>query len=136
MMQLEMWLYGPLARYAGEASRGSYAQLDWEMPSGTRMRDLIERLELPLAEKGITFINGDLTDMPGLGADLERELQDGDRVALFHLKALWPFQNRFGAATSPELLKAMKQRGLFRHASYEEAPAAENEGGDRVEVIE
>jgi hypothetical protein len=31
------------------------------------MRDLVERLTLPLQEKGITFVNGDLTDMPGDG---------------------------------------------------------------------
>ncbi len=121
-MRLNIWLYGPLARFAGEASRGSYAELDWEMPPGTRMRDLIERLQLPPEEKGITFVNGDLTDMPGLGADLDRELQDGDRVAIFHLKAMWPFQYRMGAATSPELLEAMKQRGLLHHASYQETP--------------
>ncbi len=128
-MRLEIWLYGPLARYAGEASRGSYAQLDWEMPGGTKMRDLVERLGLPLTEKGITFVNGDLTDMPGLGADLERELQEGDRVAIFHLKAMWPFQYRFGAATSPDLMEAMKQRGLMRHASYRESPSGDDKGG-------
>ncbi len=93
------------------------------------MRDLIERLGLPLTEKGITFVNGDLTDMPGLGADLERELQEGDRVAIFHLKAMWPFQYRFGAATSPELMEAMKQRGLMRHASYGGSPSEDDKGG-------
>ena len=128
-MRLEIWLYGPLACYAGEANRGSYAQLDWEMPCGTKMRDLIERLGLPLTEKGITFVNGDLTDMPGMGADLERELQERDRVAIFHLKTMWPFQYRFGAATSPELMEAMKQRGLMHHASYNESPALDDKGG-------
>lgn len=128
-MRLEIWLYGPLARYAGEASRGSYAQLDWEVPSGTKMRDLVERLGLPLAEKGITFVNGDLTDMPGVGADLERELQERDRVAIFHLKAMWPFQYRDGVATSPELMDAMKQRGLMHHASNQQAPDGDDKGG-------
>jgi hypothetical protein len=120
-MHIEIWLYGPLARYAGAADHGSYAQLLWEMPCGAKMRDLVERLALPLPEKGITFVNGDLTDMPGVGADLERDLQEGDRVAIFHLKAMWPFQYRFGAATSPELMEAMKQRGLLHHAQYKEA---------------
>lgn len=128
-MRLEIWLYGPLARYAGEASQGSYARLDWEMPVGSRMKGLVERLGLPPSEKGITFINGDLTDMPGLGADLERELREGDRVAIFHLKAMWPFQYRMGAATSPELMEAMKQHGLMHHASYKEAPLVEEKGG-------
>ncbi len=128
-MRIEIWLYGPLAQYAGEASRGSYAQLHWEIPAGTQMRDLVERLGLPLAEKGITFINGDLTDMPGLGVDLVRELKEGDRVAIFHLKAMWPCQYRLGAATSPELLEAMRQRGLL-HSAYKEPPAIEEKGGD------
>lgn len=126
-MRIEIWLYGPLARYGGDADRGSYAQLNWEMPAGAKMRNLVERLELPLPEKGITFVNGDLTDMPGVGADLDRELCEGDRVAIFHLKAMWPFQYRFGAATSPELMEAMKQRGLLHHASYKET--AEEKGG-------
>ncbi len=128
-MRLEIWLYGPLANYAGPASQGSYARLDWEIPPGTRMRDLLARLTLPLNEKGITFINGDLTDMPGMGVDLERELQEGDRVAIFHLKAMWPCQYRLGAATSPELLEAMRQRGLL-HSAYKESPVTGEKGGD------
>ncbi len=129
-MRLDIWLYGPLARYAGEASRGSYAQLNWEMPQGTTMRDLMERLGLPLAEKGMTFINGDLTGMPGLSVELPRELHEGDRVAIFHLKAMWPCQYRLGAATSPELLEAMKQHGLLHHASYQESRNPDDKGGD------
>ena len=77
------------------------------------MRDLIEQLGLPLEKKGITFINAQLTDMPGLAADLKRELQDGDRIGLFHEQSMWPFQYRFGASTSPELTEAMH----LRHSS-------------------
>ncbi len=97
------------------------------------MRDLVERLELPLSEKGITFVNGDLTDMPGMGVDLARELKEGDRVAIFHLKAMWPCQYRLGAATSPELLEAMKQRGLLRHASYQ-GSTERDEKGEEAQV--
>ncbi len=84
------------------------------------MSDLLERLEMPLEKKGITFINGQLTDMPGLAADLERELQDGDRVAFFHERSMWPFQYRCGASTGSELEEAMKKRGFLHHSSYQE----------------
>jgi hypothetical protein len=33
------------------------AQLNLELTEGTKMRDLIERLGMPLEKKGITFIN-------------------------------------------------------------------------------
>lgn len=117
MIKLEVWLYGPLAQYAPEKNASSHAQLQLELPEGTKMRDLLERLGIPLEKKGITFINAQLTDMPGLGADLERELQDGDRIGLFHERSMWPFQYRFGASASPELNEAMTQRGFLRHSS-------------------
>lgn len=39
--------------------------------------------------------------MPGLAADLDLELADGDRVGIFHTKSMWPVQYRFGAAVTP-----------------------------------
>ena len=120
MIKLEVWLYGPLAQYAREQSAGSYAQLHLELPEGAKMRDLIEQLGLPLEKKGITFINAQLTDMPGLGADLERELQDEDRIAFFHERSMWPFQYRFGASTGSELQDEMKKRGFLHHSAYQE----------------
>jgi len=115
MITVEVWLYGPLSQYAGELSQGSYAQLDLKMPQGAKMRDLLKRLGIPLEEKGITFVNAQLTDLPGMGADLDHELHDGDRVGLFHKVSMWPFQYRFGANTSPELMEAMRRRGFLRH---------------------
>ena len=115
MIKVEVWMYGPLAKYAPDNSQPGYAQLNLEMPEGARMRDLVERIGLPLEEKGITIVNGQLTDMPGLAADLELELQESDRVAFFHERSMWPFQYRFGADTSPELLAAMQKRGFLRH---------------------
>jgi len=115
-MQVEVWLYGPLARYGGKARRSGYACLHLELPAGARMKELLERLGIPEEEKGITFVNGQLTDLPGLGADLERELADGDRVGLFHTRSMWPFQYRFGAAMSPELQEALERRGGLHHS--------------------
>ncbi len=119
MIKIELWLYGPLARYGGPASQGSHARLDMELPAGSTLRDLVAQLELPLEEKGITFINRQLSDMPGLAADLERELADGDRVAIFHTKSMWPFQYRHEAATSRELQQAMDRRQVGLRHSYD-----------------
>jgi len=80
--------------------------------------DLLEHLGLPTEERGITFINGDLSAMPGLQPDLDRPLEDGDRVAFFHLKSMWPYQYRDGAALAPGLAQAMaEEKGLFHHRS-------------------
>ena len=120
MIKLEVWLYGPMAKYVHGENAGSYAQLQLELPEGATMCDLIEQLGIPPEKKGITFINAQLTDMPGLGADLERELQDGDRIGLFHERSMWPFQYRFGANTGSELTEAMQKRGFLHHSSYQE----------------
>jgi hypothetical protein len=119
MIEIELWLYGPLSRYGGEANQGSHAQLQLELPAGTTMAALLARLGLPLEEKGITFINRQLSDMPGLQADLERQLGDGDRVAIFHTKSMWPFQYRHDAATSSELKEALRRKDTGLHHSYQ-----------------
>ena len=65
---VKVWLYGDLKKYGGQAAELAHSRLDLELAAGTRMRDLLAQLGMPLEEKGITFINGDLTDMPGLQA--------------------------------------------------------------------
>lgn len=112
----EVWLYGPLARYGGEAAGKGYANLQLNLPAGSRMRNLLECLTLPTEERGVTFINGNLSAMPGLQPDLDHFLQDGDRVAFFHLKSMWPHQYRDGAAQTPDMARAMaKEKKRFRH---------------------
>ncbi len=119
MITVEVWLYGPMVRYAGDQSRGSHAHLFLEFPEGSRMADLLDRLGLPLEEKGITFINAQLTDMPGLAADLNWELRQNDRVAFFHRRSMWPFQYRHGASLSPQLQEALNssEGGALHHSS-------------------
>jgi hypothetical protein len=112
---LEVWLYGPLAQYGGQAASKTHAILRPEMPAGSRVRDLLAYLEMPTKERGITFINGDLSAMPGLQPDLDQNLQDGDRVAFFHLKSMWPAQYRHGAALAPGLSQAMEKEGRPFH---------------------
>ena len=104
---VEVWLYGPLARYGGEAARKSHACLHLDLPAGSLMRNLLACLALPTEKRGITFINGNLSAMPGLQPDVDHPLEDGDRVAFFHLKSMWPYQYRDGAALAPNLARAM-----------------------------
>jgi hypothetical protein len=110
-IHLDIWLYGPLARYAGKASQGSYAHLDVEMPAGSTGEDLMRHLEIPAVERGITFVNGNLAALPGLEADLDLVLHDGDRVGISHRKSMWPMQYRFGAQLTPQLEETFRRRG-------------------------
>jgi hypothetical protein len=120
---VDVWLYGPLARYGGEAARKAHANLQIELPVGSRMRDLLDHLAMPTKERGITFINGDLSAMPGLQPDLDHTLEQGDRVAFFHLRSMWPSQYRHGAARIPEMERAMNEKGrLFHQPQDSDAP--------------
>ena len=108
-MKIEVWLYGPLARYGG--SEGNIAALvQAELSAQSTVADLLASLELPTEERGITFINGDLSAMPGLQPDLGRILNDGDRIAFSHLKSMWPFQYRHDAALTVEMQSVVQER--------------------------
>lgn len=109
-IHVDVWLYGPIARYAGDQSKGSHANLDLEMPAGSTMRDLLERLGLPSEERGITFVNGKLAALPGLEVDLSLQLEDGDRVGISHRRSMWPFQYRFGANLTSEIQESFRER--------------------------
>ena len=117
---VDTWLYGELARYGGQADKGSYSNVRVRLPEGSAMRDLLSHLSLPTEARGISFINGQLSAMPGLQPDLGHVLHDGDRVALFHLVSMWPFQYRHGVAMVSEMADAMsasKDQGL--HHTYQ-----------------
>ena len=105
-IRLDTWLYGSLARYGGDADQRSHANLTVILPEGSTIGALLAALKMPTEERGITFINGDLSALPGVQPDLDHVLQDGDRVAFFHLQSMWPFQYRHGAAMIPELSAA------------------------------
>jgi sulfur carrier protein ThiS len=109
-MTIEVWLYGPVARYAGEANQGSHAHVDIALPEGSTVGDLVRQLEIPAEERGITFVNGSLAALPGMDAGLDSKLQDGDRVGISHRKSMWPFQYRFGAHLTPELQDTFRHR--------------------------
>jgi len=119
---VDTWLYGTLARYGGDASEGSYAHLEVRLPEGSTMSDLLAHAGLPTEERGVTFVNGQLSAMPGLQPDLADVLRDGDRVGLFDLTSMWPCQYRHGAAMTEALAAAVAedQSGGLHH-SYRDA---------------
>ena len=117
---IDVWLYGTLNNYGGEATQGSFANLQVYLQDGCTMTDLLAYLKMPTEARGITFINGQLSAMPGLQPDLGHTLQDGDRVAFFDLRSMWPFQYRHGAAMTEEMAHAVATGGdQGLHHSYE-----------------
>jgi sulfur carrier protein ThiS len=117
---IDVWLYGELGRYGGNPDETVYANVKVKLPEAVTIQDLLDFLKMPTEERGITFINGDLSAMPGLQPDLTHVLHDGDRVAFFHLRSMWPFQYRHGVAMIGEMADAMaksKDQGL--HHTYE-----------------
>ncbi len=117
---IDVWLYGILKNYGGEAAQGSFANLQVCLKDGCTMADLLVCLGMPTEARGITFINGQLSAMPGLQPDLGHILSEGDRVAFFDLKSMWPFQYRHGAAMTEEMAQDVatgEDQGL--HHSYE-----------------
>jgi sulfur carrier protein ThiS len=112
---LDVWLYGALKRYGGRAEQGSFANVQLRLPEGNTMADLLASLGMPTEERGITFINGQLSAMPGLQPDLSHILCEGDRIGIFDLKSMWPFQYRHGVAMIEEMNQAMvaeKDQGM------------------------
>lgn len=116
---VEVWLYGPVRQYASNASDEllvhreigtAHAELRLALPSGSTVQSLMDLLDLPGEEKGITFINGKLAALPGVDADRNVELRDGDRVGISHRRSMWPFQYRFGATLGDELQETFRQR--------------------------
>jgi sulfur carrier protein ThiS len=107
---IDTWLYGNLARYGGAADQESFANLQVTLAESSSVRDLLAKLKMPTEERGITFINGNLSALPDIQPDLDHILMDGDRVAFFHLRSMWPSQYRQGAAMISELSAVMHPR--------------------------
>ena len=117
---VDLYLYGELARYASKVAGYGFANLQVRLREGSVVRDLLTQLGMPTSQRGVSFINGKLSAMPGLQPDLDYVLQDDDRVAFFDLKSMWPFQYRHGAIMIDDMAKALseeKDQGL--HHTYE-----------------
>lgn len=116
---VDVWLYGELAQYGGEHQQPGFANIKVSLPQGSTIQALLDYIKLPSNERGITFINGNLSAMPGIQADLEQVLQDGDRVAFFHLRSMWPFQYRFGITMTDNMTQSItKREDLGLHHAY------------------
>jgi hypothetical protein len=119
---LEVNLYGALAYYANSDIPGC-SILKITLPEKSTISDLLAYLKIPTVERGITFINGNLSAMPGLQPDLDHVLNDKDRVAFFDLKSMWPFQYRHGAQMAEELNRELCQdEGKALHHDYSKTP--------------
>lgn len=116
---IDTWLYGNLAHYGGPNSQRGCANPQVTLPEGSTISDLLASLQMPTEERGITFVNGQLSAMPGLQPDLGHTLQNGDRVAFFHLNSMWPFQYRHGVPMVGEMSEAMQAgKDQGRHTTY------------------
>ena len=107
---IDTWLYGDLAHYGSKFNQGSFANLQVTLAEGSTISDLLAKLGMPTEMRGITFINGDLSALPEVQPDLGHILKDTDRVAFFHLRSMWPYHYRHGAATTIELSAALNTR--------------------------
>lgn len=128
-MKLDVWLYGVLRKYGPDPSQIGFARVNAELPAGASMGDLLAMLHLPTQERGITFVNGNLSALPGFQPDLGHVFEDGDRVALFDLKSMWPFQYRNGAAMTEAMRQAVAENpeSLLHHQHGEETPDGEDQ---------
>ncbi len=116
-MKLDIWLYGELRTYSKSANQIGFAQVETEVPEGFCMRDLLAMLNMPSKARGITFVNGNLSALPDFQPDLGHVFQNGDRIAMFDLRSMWPFQYRNGAAMTEAMRQAVADdpEKLFHH---------------------
>jgi len=121
VMKVEVWLYGELSRY-GENPQKGFASLNLELKEGITIAELLQTLKMPTEERGITFVNGNLSALPGLQPDLDQVLLDGDRISFFDHRSMWPFQYRHGAAMSEGLKGVLETdpEALMHHQQKEE----------------
>jgi hypothetical protein len=118
---LDLWLYGTLAKYGGPAQQGGFANVPIRMEEQSTMGDVLAALDMPSEARGVTFINGRLSAMPGLQPDLDHILCDGDRIAFFDLRSMWPFQYRQGVPMIGEMAEAMQaQKNGGLHHTYKD----------------
>ncbi len=118
-ISLDLYFYGALAGFTNTKTPG-YSNLKVSVPENTTMKVLLLHLGIPTEERGITFINGNLSALPGVQPDLEKKFNNNDRIAFFDLRSMWPFQYRHGAAMTKELtekLNSDNNKGL--HHTWE-----------------
>ncbi len=113
-MQVNVSLYGDLA----QNHDGHFVStFDYPLADYSTIGDLLVKLNISPDQKGFTFVNAVLYDMPGLNASAAEPLKDGDHVGIFSLKHMWPYQYRDGIRMSDSLKDAMREHGAM-HGTY------------------
>ena len=75
-MQVRVKLYATLSRYLSNTASGIPFEI--EVPSGTTMADLVDRLKLPREEVKLFFVKG-------RARPIDWPLESGDEVGIFPL---------------------------------------------------
>jgi molybdopterin converting factor small subunit len=74
MPAVELRLFGHLREYLPAPGEGP--GVEWDVPAGSSVGDLVSRLEIPPQDPKIVLVNG-------VHAVRETILQEGDRVSIF-----------------------------------------------------
>ncbi len=106
-MQIDVRLYGPLDATGQRSQYPCQGVVD--LAADQTVADLMRDLDLPTELRGITFINGFSARCRACSGP-DHILSDGDRVALFHEKSMWPFHNRHDVAAVSEFKEALAER--------------------------
>jgi hypothetical protein len=84
---VDVGLYGELSCYGKTLQHaGNYAMITVQLPVGSRLQDLLDALLMCTKERGFTFINEKISASPNVPADLDTQLQDGDRILFYPIK--------------------------------------------------
>ena len=73
-MIIELRLFASLARYLPDKSDGR--SFTMEVHGGTTVKDILEKVGVPLGEVKLIFLNG-------IRSEMESSLKDGDRLGVF-----------------------------------------------------
>jgi len=85
------------------------------MPTSASLGDLLEKIEIPMAETSFIFLDAVLCDVPGLTIVHTEPLRDGSHVGVFSLGYMWPYQYRQDVPMSPPLIAATREHGALHH---------------------
>ena len=113
MLKVNVSLYGSLARFGS----GKYvAQMTVDIENGTGKVELLQKLGIPLEERGYLFINAVLCEVPGVNTNANELLNEGDHVGIFSVDRLYPYQYRDGLPMSDGLKETLKEHGAMHHS--------------------
>jgi hypothetical protein len=113
MLKVNVSLYGSLARFG----YGKYvAQITVDLDSGTGKVELLQKLGIPLQERGYLFINAVLCEVPGVNTKANELLNEDDHVGIFSVDRLYPYQYRDGLPISDGLKETLKEHGAMHHS--------------------